>query len=88
MKMFFKTVGGRIDAPFIREKNGLLIPAGVRFGVYDDEDGGADEAEEIAEELAEKYIDIATSQEVPDLNVEVVGYNTVGESEVATSNDD
>lgn len=55
--------------------------------VYNVEAADADEAEEIAEELAERYIDVATSQEIPDLNVEVVGYNTVGESEVTTSND-
>lgn len=43
MKMFFKTVGGRIDAPFIRDKNGFQVPAGVRFDVYDEEDGGVDD---------------------------------------------
>lgn len=59
----------------------------VYVNVYDVLADDADEAEEIAEELAEKYIDVATSQTIPDLNVEVVGYNTVGKSEVTTSND-
>ena len=60
----------------------------VWVNVYDVLADDADEAEEIAEELAERYIDVATSQGIPDLNVEVAGYDVVGETKVTTSNDD
>lgn len=59
----------------------------VWVNVYDVLADDADEAEEIAEELAERYVDVATSQQIPDLNVEVVRFGAVGESEVVTSND-
>lgn len=69
-------------------KHDARVKMTVWVEVRDIEAADADEAAEIAEGLAEKYIDVATSQEVPGLNVEVVGYNTVGETEAMTSDDD
>ena len=60
----------------------------VWANVYDIEADDVNEAEGIAEALAEKYIDDATSQGIPSLSVEVVGFEAVGENEITTSNDD